>query len=210
MFVAAACSKKSEAYRQLEHIDSVLFANFPDSAKSLLRGIAPETEADSAYYNILKTQTNYLLYSTDYDFRDIDFSIKYYQKHYNAQKLSNAYYYKAMIYVDHDSLTQETVLLLKEAEKLSEETTDNNLKNKICSALAYLNGVLGNYGESLKYAKKEYSYAKKLNNNRDIAYGLLRLSTNYEISGMKDSSVFCINACNKLAQYINDDDKAFV
>lgn len=210
MFFAAACSKKSEAYRQLEHIDSVLFANFPDSAKSLLRGIAPETEADSAYYNILKTQTNYLLYSTDYDFRDIDFSIKYYQKHYNAQKLSNAYYYKAMIYVDHDSLTQETVMLLKEAEKLSEETTDNNLKNKICSALAYLNGVLGNYGESLKYAKKEYFYAKKLNNNRDIAYGLLRLSTNYEISGMKDSAVFCINECNKLVQYINNDDKAFV
>jgi tetratricopeptide (TPR) repeat protein len=107
-------------------------------------------------------------------------------------------------------LTQETVLLLKEAEKLSEETADNNLKNKICSALAYLNGVLGNYGESLKYAKKEYFYAKKLNNNRDIAYGLLRLSTNYEISGMKDSAVFCINECNKLVQYINNDDKAFV
>ncbi len=210
MFVATACSKKSESYRQLEHIDSVLFANFPDSAKSLLREITPETAADSAYYNILKTQTNYLLYSTDYDFSDIDFSINYYQKHYNAQKLADAYYYKAMIYVDHNSLTQETVLLLKKAEKLSEETTDNNLKNKICSALAYLNGVIGNYDESLKYAKKEYFYAKKLNNNRDIAYGLLRLSTCYETTGMKDSSEFCINECNKLVQYINNDDKAFV
>ncbi len=208
--VTIACSKKSETSRQLQRVDSVLLANFPDSAKTMLKGITPETAADSAYYNILQTQTNYLLYSTNYDFSDIDFSINYYQKHYNSQKLSNAYYYKAMIYVDNNSLAQETVMLLKEAEKLSEETADNNLKNKICSALAYLNGVLGNYDESLKYAKKEYFYAKKLNKNRDVAYGLLRLSTCYKKTDKKDSSEFCINECNKLVQYINDDDKAFV
>ncbi len=208
--VAIACSKKSETYRQLESVDSVLFANFPDSAKSLLREITPETTADSAYYNILKTQTDYLLYSTDYDFSDIDYSINYYRKHYNAQKLANAYYYKAMIYVDHDSLTQETILLLKEAEKLSYETNDYTLKNKICSALAYSNGIIGNYSESRKYAEKEYYYAKKLNNNRDIAYGLLRLSTIYERCGMLDSSMYYIRECNNLVQYINNDDKAFV
>lgn len=210
MFVAAACSKKSETYRQLERIDSILLANFPDSAETLLREITPQSAADSAYYNILKTQTDYLLCATEYDFADIDFSIDYYQKHYNAQKLANAYYYKAMIDVDHDSLTQETILLLKEAEKLSEETADNNLKNKICSALAYSNGIFGNSDESLKYAKKEYYYAQKLNNNRDIAYGLLRLSTNYRQFGMLDSSEYYINECYKLVQYINNDDKAFV
>lgn len=210
MFVAAACSKKSETYRQLERIDSVLLANFPDSAKTLLREITPENAADSAYYNILKTQTDYLLYATEYNFADIDFSINYYKKHYDAQKLANAYYYKAMIDVDHDSLTQGTILRLKEAERLSEETADNNLKNKICSALSYSNGYLQNYDESLKYAKKEYLYAKKLNNNRDIAYGLLRLSIVCERCGMLDSSKYYINECNNLAKYINNDDKAFV
>ena len=210
MFFFVACSPKSNTYRQLEHVDSVLFANFPDSAKSLLRGITPETEADSAYYNILKTQTDYMLHATKYDFKDIDFSIDYYQKHYNAQKLATAYYYKAMIDVDHNMLTQETVLLLKEAEKLSEETSDNNLKNKICSALSYSNGILRNYEESLKYAKKEYYYAKKLKNDRDIAYGLLRLSTVYHRMEMPDSSDYCINECTKLVKFINDNDKAFV
>ena len=210
MFFIVACSPKSNTYRQLEHVDSVLIANFPDSAKSLLRGITPETEADSAYYNILKTQTEYLLCATEYDFNDIDFSINYYKKHYNAQKLANAYYYKAMIDIDHDLLTQETILMLKEAEKLSIETVDNNLKNKICSALAYSNGILGNSNESLKYAKKEYYYAKILNDNRDIAYGLLRLSTNYRQCGILDSSDYYINECSQLVQYINDDDKAFV
>ena len=209
MIVAVACSHKSTSYRQLEHVDSVLFCNFPDSAKSLLKGITPETEADCAYYNILKTQTDYLLCATEYDFNDINFSIDYYQKHYNAQKLANAYYYKAMIDVDHNSLTKETVLLLKEAEMLAKETTDNALKNKICSALAYSNGFLRNYDESLKYAKKEYYYAKKLS-NRDVAYGLLRLSTIYERFGLLDSSKYYINECNRLVQYINDDDKAFV
>ena len=210
MFIIVACSPKSNTYRQLEHVDSVLFGNFPDSAKSLLRGITPETEADSAYYNILKTQTNYLLSATEYEYKDIDFSIDYYKKHYNAQKLANAYYYKAMIDVDHDSLTKETVLLLKEAEKLSEQTSDNNLKNKICSALSYSNGYLQNYDESLKYAKNEYYYAKKLNNNIDIAYGLLRLSTIYERCGILDSSKYYINECSKLVDYINNNDKAFV
>lgn len=210
MFFIVACSPKSNTYQQLEHVDSVLFCNFPDSAKSLLRGITPETEADSAYYNILKSRTDYMLCATEYDFKDIDFSINYYQRHYNARKLADAYYYKAMIDIDHDLLTRETVLLLKEAEKLAEETSDNNLKNKICSALAYSNGILGNYEESLKYAKKEYYYAKKLNINRDIAYGLLRLSANYERNGMPDSSKYYINECNKLIQYINNNDKAFV
>lgn len=208
--VVVACSQKSDTYRQLEHVDSVLFANFPDSAKTLLRGISPETEADSAYYNILKTQTDYLLSATVYDFKDIDFSIDYYQKHYNAQKLADAYYYKAMIDVDHNSLTKETVFLLKEAEKLSEETSNNALKYKICSALAYSNGAYGNHEESLKYAKKEYFYAKRMNSNSDIAYGLLRLSTCYKKIGMKDSSEYYINECNKLVQYINNDDKTFV
>ena len=205
-----SCSKKNEVYRLLVEMDSVLYANYPDSAKTMLRGITPQTSADSAYYNILKTQTDYLLHATEYDFSDINFSINYYQKHYDAQKLANAYYYKAMIDVDHDLLTKETALLLKEAEKLSEETYDNNLKNKICSALAYLNGVFGNYEESLKYAKEEYYYATKLKNNRDIAYGLLRLSECYERCGLMDSSKFCINECNKLIQYINNGDKAFV
>ena len=205
-----SCSKKSDVYKQLVQVDSVLFANYPDSAKSLLRGITPKTATDSAYYNILKTQTDYLLHITEYDFSHINYSINYYQRHYDAQKLANAYYYKAMIDVDHYLLTEETVLLLKEAEKLSGETDDNNLKNKISSALAYSNGTLGNYVESLKYAKKEYYYAKKLNNNRDIAYGLLRLSTCYECCGLLDSSKYCINECNKLVQYINNDDKAFV
>jgi hypothetical protein len=205
-----SCSKKSEVHRQLEQVESVLFCNFPDSAKSLLRGITPESAADSAYYNILKTQTDYMFCATAYDFKDIDYSINYYKNHFDAQKLSNAYYYKAMIDVDHDSLTQQTVMLLKEAEKLADETADNNLKNKISSALAYSNGYLGNHNEALKYAKKEYFYAKKLNNNRDIAYGLLRLSTCYKKINMKDSSEYCINECNKLVQYINNGDKAFV
>lgn len=205
-----SCSKKNEVYRQLEQVDSVLFCNFPDSAKSLLRGITPESAADSAYYNILKTQTDYMFCATAYDFKDIDFSINYYKKHYDPQKLSNAYYYKAMIDVDHDSLTQQTVMLLKEAEKLADETADNNLKNKICSALSYSNGYLENHNEALKYAKKEYFYAKKLNNNRDVAYGMLRLSTVYERCGMPDSSKYYINECNNLVQYIKNDDKAFV
>ena len=62
----------------------------------------------------------------------------------------------------------------------------------------------------MKYAKKEYLYAKKLNNNRDIAYGLLRLSIVCERCGMLDSSKYYINECNNLAKYINNDDKAFV
>ncbi|MBO7144618.1 MAG: hypothetical protein J6W13_07315 [Salinivirgaceae bacterium] len=205
-----SCSKKSKVYRQLVQVDSVLYANYPDSAKTMLRGITPQTSADSAYYNILKTQTDYMLHKTEYVFTDINYSINYYRRHFDAQKLANAYYYKAMIDVDHDLLTEETALLLKEAEKLSEETSDNNLKNKICSALAYLNGVFGNYEESLKYAKEEYYYATKLNNNRDIAYGLLRLSECYERCGLMDSSKLCINECKKLAHYINNDDKAFV
>ena len=143
MFFAAACSKKSEAYRQLEHIDSVLFANFPDSAKSLLRGIAPETEADSAYYNILKTQTNYLLYSTDYDFRDIDFSIKYYQKHYNAQKLSNAYYYMAITSYTKGNI-KESILNYKKAEEMADKTMNKHDQYKIAEGLSFINGITSN------------------------------------------------------------------
>ena len=206
----SSCVNKSNEYAQLERVDTLLYRNLPDSADKILKDIEPQNAEDSAYFNILRTQTDYLLHRTNIDFTDINYSIEYYNKNFNSEKLSNAYYYKALIYIDHDSITKEMILLLKEAEKISESTTDDDLKYKISTAFVYANNASGYYEEALKYAKKEYKYAHKTQNSRDIAYALLDLSMIYKKIGQKDSSEYYIMECHHLTELINDEDKSLV
>lgn len=75
--------------------------------------------------------------------------------------MANAYYYKACAFIITDTLPKEIFTFLKKAEQIAKNTSDNNLKGKICSALAYSNAVSGELETALHYAKTEYIYAKK-------------------------------------------------
>ncbi|MBQ3657091.1 MAG: hypothetical protein II956_09675 [Bacteroidales bacterium] len=210
VFLIIGCRENNGIYQQLVKVDSLLHKNLVDSANSILKEIEPKSKEDSAYFFVLRAQCDYRLHIVTNDFNKINYCIKYYEKHSDNIKLANAYYYKALIFAQKDSLPQEVFLLLKKSEQLAEKTSDNDLKNKICSALAYVNYIKNQPEETLKYAQKEYFYAKKLNCRRDIAYALIRLTIAHNALNQNDSAEYYIMQCKALAKDVDNNDKAFI
>lgn len=209
IIIIAGCNTKSEVNRQLVQVDSLLYNNCVDSASTILKGIEPVTQEDSAYYFVLKAETNFRQGVLP-NFDEINYSISHYETHNDNRKLANSYYYKVCAFIARDTLPKECFILLKQAEQIAEKTSDNILKYKICSALTYANGTKNNTDEALKYVKKEYYYAKNQNCRSDIAYTLLRMSTCYREMGEKDSSEYYIMQCKGLIKEVDDDAKALI
>lgn len=209
VFSFVACAPKGAIFCRLAEVDTLLYHSLVDSADALLMEINPQSSEDSAYYFILRAQTDFRLHEVP-RLDQINYSIKYYEKHPDSRKLADSYYYKVCYFTILDSLPEEVFILLKKAEHLSQETSDINLKDKICSALAYANNLSGEFEESLKYAKMNYFYSQKLNCQKDIADALIRLSISFSDLGMKDSASYYILQCEKLADYVDDNGKSFI
>lgn len=208
ILLVISCSHKSKQYHELENVDSLLSKNLVESAAKTLRLLKPASDEDSAYFYILKAEIDYRQKKVP-NADDLDYSIKYYEQCNDYRGLATAYYYKCMISVRTSSLSEKDVLLLKNAEKYAKETSDNRLKDKICTGLRFINIEFMEYEEALKYAQKEYVYAQRLT-TRDVAYALLSLSSVYRHLNNKDSSEYYIMQCKRLSNTVNDYDKAFV
>ncbi len=209
--IIASCSQKSDTYRQLETIDSLLLGhNMDDTAIVLLRNIELKTQKDTAYYNILLSATEY---DQDWNIKSIaplNYSIDYYTTHPDNLKLAYAYYYKALYYIGLDKYDEDVINLLKMAEHLSESIDNLRLTNRIYSVLTIVNATMYENAEALKYSNKEYATAKKLCDNYCIAYALIARSIIYKAMDNNDSSEYCIMQCKNLADNIKGEDKAFL
>ena len=208
-FFLVACSPKGTDFCRLAEADTLLYHSLVDSADAMLMEINPQRTEDSAYYFLLRAQTDFRLHETPC-IDQINYSIRYYEHHTDCRKLAESYYYKVCYFTTLDSLPDEVFVLLKKAEHLSKSTSDINLKDKICSALAYANNLAGEFQESLKYAKLNYYYSRKLGCKKDIADAMIRLSVSFSDVGMKDSAAYYILQCEKLADYVDDNGKSFI
>ena len=209
--MSAACSQKSDTYRQLETIDSLLLGNNKvDTAVVLLRDIEPKTREDTAYYNILLSAAEY---DQDWKIKSLDplnYSINYYTTHPDNLKLANAYYYKALYFIALEQYTEEVVLLLKKAEQLAESINNIRLINRIYATLSIVNVTRGELEESLKYSDKECITAKKMHDDYCLAYALMSRSILYKTMNHRDSSEYYILQCKTIADNIESDDRALL
>lgn len=130
------CRNESAIYKQLITIDSLLYRDFVDSAKSISTSIEPQSQEEFAYYFLLNAEIDYRQHINP-NFKEINLCINYYENNKDYRKLSNAYYYKACALIIRDTLPNEVFTLLKKAEYNAENTSDIILKSKICSALSY-------------------------------------------------------------------------
>jgi tetratricopeptide (TPR) repeat protein len=210
-FLTTNCSQKSETYRLLERIDSLLLElNMDDTATMLLKSIDLQTQADSAYFNILQAAADYDQNRSIKDTNSLNFSIVYYTSNYDNQKLAYAYYYKAIYYICLNKYNENVVFLLKKAEQHAENTNDLRLLNRIYAVLSIVNAVLGEIDESLKYSNKECYTAKKLNDNYCLAYALMSRAITFKAINCSDSSEHYIIQCKTLADNIDGADKALL
>lgn len=208
-FLVSACGV-TEPFETLIEADTLLKHSLVDSAFTLLKSVKPLNAEDSAYYFVLKIETDFRHDGEISDFNSVNYSIRYYTENPDNRKLANAYYYKSLMFTINGVFNEEAMLLLKKAEHLADYTSDNFLKDKICAALVVFNHQANEYNEALKYARKEYSYAQTLGCDRDVAYSLIRLSVLFSAEGNKDSSEYYALKCKGLANSVDDVDKSFI
>ncbi len=206
-----ACVQKDEVYLKLERAETLL-ENYQDSCvKIILDEINSEkvlSDQNKAYYNLLITGYNYGANDIEKTDSLIDFSIRYYGKHLDNQKLAKSYYYRAL--KSFKDYSDSVLLDLKQAETVVKKTDDYVLASKIYGALAIYFGNLFEFEEALKYAKNEFFCAKMAMNDKLKAHSLINLSVSYGKIGQKDSAFLCAKASEKFAAQLKPHYRAYI
>ena len=210
--LTASCSHKSETYKLLVEVDSLILGHHnSDSAIQLLNKIEPKGKEESAYYNILEAAVSFRGENPVKSFDGINASIKYYTDNYDARKLAYAYYYKSTIFINNDSLNREMISLFKNAEQHALKTTDYQLLDRVYSGLFFTNSTFAENDEALKCAHKELAYAQKQNDNYSKTYALMNLAVihNY-LAHDSDSVAYYIQQCEALADNVENEIKYYI
>lgn len=100
ILILCSCNYNNETRQKLVLADTLLYHTKNDSAMKILKSISVENlkdESNRAYYNLLMTQANHVLYMSPMPDSIINRCIEYYTKHYDAEKLAKAYYYNGAI-----------------------------------------------------------------------------------------------------------------
>lgn len=189
----------------LSKIDSLVSAEKYDSAYHEVIRINPQTinkEEEKAHYYLLLTQTCCLTGNPYPPDSLIDFSISYYEKTGNKEKLCDAYYYKAESYLDK-GIYDQAIILGKKAENLANQTSNVKQQLKISELIAFINGMCGNYDIELQYAKQSLGFALESEKKDWIASSYCRISEAYQAQDEIDSAIVY---AEKIIKYVNDID----
>ena len=150
-YILSACDSGS-IHGKLANIDSLLKRGQVDSASMDLDIILKsqlDNNEDRAYYNLLKTETDYRQYIPSKSDNLIDYSINYYSEKNDDVKLAAAYFYKGAIN-DDKGKTGKAFNYIKKAEYIARNTQDIELEHKIYEMLSYLNQSNGEYELAFK------------------------------------------------------------
>ena len=184
----------------MSRIDGLLAHDEVDSAYHCLDEIPlsdMKSGEDSAYYYLLQTEINRRRRISSSSDSAILYSVNYYKNTSDKVKLARALYYQGVTTYNKFRMPQ-TIMLIKQAEKLADQTDDLQLQYKIYEALAYYNGEAFEYELHKIYAKKALDVAKTLNDKERQSSVLLYLVNYYIAINEKDSAMICINECAPL------------
>lgn len=190
---------------QLSLIDDLLAQDELDSAYHCLAEIPltdMKSEADSAYYYLIQTEINRRRRQPSTSDSAIIYSVHHYKNTSDKIKLARALYYQGVTTYNKYKMP-ETILLIKQAEELANQTDDLLLQYKICDALAYYNGEAFEMDLCKCYAQKALSIAKTLKSEERQATALLHLIFSYLEIGKKDSALICANECGAILQHMH-------
>ena len=197
-----ACQSRIHVEKQLAIIDTLLIHDKVDSAYHRLSEIplsAMKSEEDSAYFFLVQTEINRRRRQPSLSDSAIMYSVRHYKNTSDKVKLARSLYYQGVTTYNKYRMT-ETILLIKQAEELANQTDDLLLQYKICDALAYYNGEAFEMDLCKYYGQKAQSIAKTLKSEERQTTALLHLIFSYLEIGKKDSALICANECGALLQ----------
>lgn len=201
--IILGCGKHGRIYTQLIQIDSLLSKELTDSALHEVMRIYPTTlsENELSYYQLLKVQSQYKSYIPINSDSDINLAINYYKGTNDIEKLARAYYYKAGILLDLGN-TKQSLICLKEAEKILMGTDYDILHHNIYFMIAVINSRHQEYQLALESSLKALSFSRKLRKKNFICHDYEKISVYYEYIGKKDSALHYINMCIAMIDHI--------
>lgn len=192
-----SCQSQRKTYSQLEKIDTLLHAEYYDSAYKLIEQMDITTftnEEDSAYYFMLLTWGRFVKYKDFTSCSNIDKSIFFYKKKQDKRKLSLAYAIKGGAIYEIGNV-DEAINCLKESEKLAKELNDIFLGYKLYGEFAFINNHEGKYQLALIYSKKRLNVSFLSGKPNWIATSFNQLAVAYYGLNKIDSACYYINQC---------------
>ena len=185
----------------------------PESAKVVLAKVHTNslTERDKAEYGLLKTilisKTHgiYMVYGMIDNDSLISASIAYYNQHGDEWHRGHAYYYRGAIRMSKLGNMPGAVKDFKVAEMISEDSDDEELKNLVYNSLHYVNIIIDNQSQALKYAHKWLDSSIELKDSMKILRGLFNCATAYADMDQKDSAYTYMSKCLQLKKYASQD-----
>ena len=185
----------------------------PESAKVVLAKVHTNSlsEQDKAEYGLLKTilisKTHgmYMVYGMIDNDSLISASIAYYNQHGDEWHRGRAYFYRGAIRMSKLGNMPGAVKDFKVAEMISEDSDDEELKNLVYNSLHYVNIIIDNQSQALKYAHKWLDSSIELKDSMKILRGLFNCATAYADMDQKDSAYTYISKCLQLKKYASQD-----
>ena len=145
-------SQTGSISKKLTEVDSLVFKEKYDSAYQMISSIDETTinnQENQAHYNLLKVQTGYLANKPAASPDSLlDEVIDYYQKEGNAEKLADAFYYKAIGF-GMRKMYQQAIQYYKKAEKFAEQSRGLYQQYKIAEGICFVNRQCANYNLEL-------------------------------------------------------------
>ena len=162
----------------------------PESAKVVLAKVRMNslTEGEKAEYGLLRTIAAYKTSEKIEDDSLITASIAYYNQHGDDWHRGRAYYYRGTVRMSKFGNNPNAIKDFKVAEFISEKADDEDLKNKVYNMLHYVNEIINNHPQTLKYAHKWLDSSIELKDSLKILRNLLMCATAHAEMGQKDSA----------------------
>ncbi|MCD7849948.1 MAG: tetratricopeptide repeat protein [Parabacteroides sp.] len=197
----AACQKQSHILPLLQEAET-LMGSQPDSSLCLLESVqSPEKLSTEEYatWCLLVTQArdkNYVEHTSD---SVIEVAVRYFEKRKDPHRKAQAYYCQGRVLSDLDASEEALDAYLK-AKEFVWQTTDNDLKARICNHLGTLYWDNQSDMESLACYKEAYQVYEQMQHVVGTVSALQKIGVCMRSLGQSDSAFFYLDKALKLAE----------
>lgn len=190
IFVLSSCSNNHN--EKLDDVYYLINDNKIEHAVAKFETIpfaSMKTEADKAFYKLIKVRLDYVQYIPITSDTVIDYSLDYYRKSGDKAKEAECLFYKSQIFDEYQDNEKEAIAYLKQAETIVDGIEDMDIKHRVYEALAAMNNRAGIENLALIYAQKNLKVSQEANNPDWLAYAYSFFEQIYREKGQEEKAL---------------------
>ena len=160
------------------------------------------SDKEKALYYLYEATIRYRSYQKMQSFDGIEYSIDYFSKADDRNKLAESYFYRGALKFEN-GLTEIAIENLKQAELLAQKDGDIKQQHKITELLSSIYISDGLYDIGIQYAKKAIAQAVQMKNYNWYVYAIDYIATAYFQKRMNDSALYYIKKVPQYEKYLD-------